>query len=209
MEPLLANFIVYWTIYLCLLQCVLKNGDLTNLGRYFNKSPRTGQRILRKIRNHLPDHFDQNKLQGVCEFDETKIKGIWIGGAKARGGRLKLIPLISRSIISINRWIYKTLDHQAIVFTDEWRGYNDVHITHSHYTVRHSKEFVSSYHKAIHTNSIESVWGYAKPLLSHTYRGTPELKGFLNEICFKHNFCHNERRSFLTALSFRLRKHQH
>lgn len=170
-----------------------------DLGRLLQISVRSGQRMMRHIRHLLPDSDPRQRIGGTVELDETTFKGTWIGGAKERGGALSLMPLVNRTTRSMNQFVDRLVVPDAMVFTDEWRGYNEVCLTRGHLTVCHAREFVSSFCRKVHTNGIEGVWGYAKPLAIHTYRGYPTIADFLREICFQFNFTYHERRSYLTA----------
>lgn len=175
----------------------------SDLGRLLGKSLRTGQRILRKARQLLPPSQGA-PLAGLAELDETTFQGVWIGGGKSRDEkRVWLAPLISRGVIQMNRFVEAAVAPDALVFTDEWNGYRDVHARRTHYTVCHSREFVSSFCRTVHTNGIEGVWGHAKPLAWHTYRGYPCLQDFLKEICFRFNFSYAQRQQYLVATFFR------
>lgn len=170
----------------------------SDLGRLFGKSVCTGQRLLRKTRQILPSP-DENPVSGIVEFDETTFNGEWIGGAKQRKGKLKLVQLRNRNTISMNRFVESLTTKNTAVFTDEWRGYDEIRFRRNHLTVCHAKEFVSGFCKAVHTNSIEGVWGHAKPLAWHTYRKYPNIKEFMKEVCFQFNFNYTERCKYLTA----------
>lgn len=174
-----------------------------DLGRLLNKSVCTGQRILRKTRQIMPKATG-GTISGIAELDETTFKGQWVGGAKQRKGSLKLIFLPNRNMKTMNSFVDNLVSPKATIFTDEWGGYLEVSLKRDHYTVCHAKEFVSKYCKGVHTNSIEGVWGHAKPLAWHTYRGYPNLNDFLREICFQFNFNYTERCNYLNAQFSRL-----
>jgi hypothetical protein len=158
---------------------------------------------MRKVRQSFPRSFDGPPLTGCAELDETTFRGQWIGGAKRRHGGLKLIKLQNRGTKSMNNFVDTLVSPAATVLTDEWGGYIEVGLKRDHYTVCHAKEFVSEHCKDVHTNGIEGVWGHAKPLATHVYRGYPNLDEFLREVCFKFNFSYIERRKYLTSHFFR------
>lgn len=174
-----------------------------DLGRLLNRSVRTGQRIMRKTRQIMPSAVS-GSISGIAELDETTFKGQWIGGARQRKGGLKLIPLSNRNTKTMNSFVDRLVSPKATVFTDEWGGYIELGLKRNHYTVCHAREFVSEHCKMVHTNGIEGVWGHAKPLAWHTYRGYPNLNDFLQEICFQFNFNYTERCNYLNAQFSRL-----
>lgn len=174
-----------------------------DIGRYFGKHIKTGQNYRRKIRFILPSSIAGPPL-GISELDETTMRKKWIGGAKCRESRkIKLLPMEKRDETGCYELVDALLAKTSAAFTDEWRGY--LHLDRPHYTVCHSREFVSSDCRAIHTNGIEGVWGHAKPLARHTYRGYPNLTDFLKEVCFLFNFNYHERTAYLTARIFRVK----
>lgn len=176
----------------------------SDLGRLLGKSLRTGQRIMRRTRQLLPS-AQGAPLKGLAELDETTFRGVWIGGGKSRQDKqVWLTPLTQgRGVIQMNRFVEAAVAPDALVFTDEWGGYRDVHARRTHYTVCHSREFVSAFCRTVHTNGIEGVWGHAKPLAQHTYRGYPHLPDFLKEVCFRFNFSYSDRQKYLVATFFR------
>ncbi|MFH1375406.1 MAG: transposase [Patescibacteria group bacterium] len=176
----------------------------SDLGRLFGKHEKTGQRYRRNIRRLLPESTSGEKLLGLAEIDETTMKKIWIGGAKSRETKqIKLSPLQNRNSTTLTNFVDSLLEKNASAFTDEWRGYRELRYSRKHFTICHSREFVSKECSGIHTNGIEGVWGHAKPLAIHTYRGYPKLTDFLKEICFQFNFSYAERKSYLFARFFR------
>jgi transposase-like protein len=171
-----------------------------DLGRIFQKHASTGQRYRRKIRQLLPGAATGKKLSGIAEIDETTMKKIWIGGMKSRETKqIKLVPLRNRNSATLTNFVDSLLENDAPAFTDEWRGYNELRHSRQHFTICHAREFVSRECAGIHTNGIEGVWGHAKPLAIHTYRGYPKLNDFLKEVCFQFNFSYPERVAYLTA----------
>lgn len=186
------------------LLCLRTHPSGADLGRLLGTSIRTGQRIMQKTRSLLPTAApDKPRVRNLAELDETTFNGQWIGGAKQRHGPLSLMPLQSRDTQVMNSFVDALISEETTVLTDEWRGYNEVRLKRKHFTVCHAREFVSPHSNLIHTNSIEGVWGHAKPLAIHTYRGYPRIPDFLKEICFQFNFNYSERRSYLKAHFFR------
>ena len=182
------------------LVCIRTCPSGSDLGKIFKKHEKTGQRYRRNIRRLLPESTSGEKLPGSAEIDETTMKHVWIGGAKSRiTKQVKLSPLQNRNTTTLTNFVDNLLEKDASAFTDEWRGYNELRYSRKHFTICHAREFVSKECSGIHTNGIEGVWGHAKPLAIHTYRGYPKLTDFLREICFQFNFSYPERVAYLTA----------
>lgn len=128
----------------------------------------------------------RNKIGGrneIIEIDETKIakrkynKGHKVEGAWVIGGiqrsRLKnkvknenkkifLEPIEERNIENINEIINKYIKKGTTIYTDCWKGYNDLNkIGYKHKTVNHKKHFKDPI-TGIHTNTIEGTWNGLK-----------------------------------------------
>lgn len=131
----------------------------SDLGRIFQKHVSTRQRYRRNIRQLSPESTSGKKLPGLAEIDETTIKKIWIGGAKSLATKqIRLAPLQNRNSATLTNFVDRLLAKNASAFTDEWKGYRELRYSRKHFTVCHSKEFVSRECSGIHTNGAEEVW---------------------------------------------------
>lgn len=175
-----------------------------DLGRLLGRSEKTGQAVMRTLRQAMPQRVGI-PTKGTIECDETTMRGVWIGGGKQREtGMVSLMPMMQRSQRECHQMVAMMSLPGSTILTDEWGGYQGLrHRGYRHYTVCHAREFVSRYSRRVHTNGIESVWGHAKTKARHTYRGYPLLHEFLREVCFQHNFSYTEREAYLTASVFR------
>ena len=175
----------------------------SDLGRYLGRHPKTGQKALKKLRGCIPPAQGGNLLEGVVEFDESLMQKQWVvGGMSRTTGKLKLCATPERSGKTLRNIVDGFSAYNATILTDEWGGYNLIKYDRPHYTVNHSQTFVHPHCSQIHTQSIEGVWGRAKPLAKHTHRGYHDLQSFLKLTCFFHNFSHYERTQFLLTSSF-------
>jgi transposase len=169
---------------------VLRNGiSGTDLARFHDVHFKTGQRILRILREETA-RLPEPKLDGVIETDETTMTHRWVWGAVSRGnGQLVLKQIYRRDENTLLTLIAKHTTKESHIFSDEWSGYNNLWNCRFHMTVNHSREFVSAFSSQIHTNQQEGVWGLIKPLAIHTYRGIPrkQLKKYLKEFMFRYN----------------------
>jgi len=128
----------------------------------------------------------KNKIGGrneIIEIDETKIakrkynkghrvEGSWVIGGIQRS-RLKnkienenkkmfLVPIEERNIENINDIIIKYVKKGTTIYTDCWKGYNELNkIGYKHKTVNHKKYFKDPI-TGIHTNTIEGTWNGLK-----------------------------------------------
>lgn len=161
----------------------------TDIGAYLKRNAKTGQRVIRILRRQtakLPVH----KLTGINETDETSITKEWIWGCVSREQKkLVLRQVQNRNGLTLTGLICKYTHPRSWLFSDEWGGYRDIDHLRIHYTVNHSKEFVSTDFPRVHTNTCEGAWGLIKPLARHIYRGIPKstLPEFLKEFMFRYN----------------------
>jgi len=125
----------------------------------------------------------------------------WVLGGVSRDTKQCLLRCIpNRSERVLCPLVRAATGPEGLVFTDEWRGYEDLY---RRMTVCHSREFVNSQMRFVHTNTQEGIWGHCKTLSWHTYRGFPRssLPQFLSECMFRYNLRSYETRvSVLSAL---------
>lgn len=147
----------------------------------------------------------RNKIGGrneIIEIDETKIakrkynKGHKVEGAWVIGGiqrsRLKnkvknenkkifLEPIEERNIENINEIINKYIKKGTTIYTDCWKGYNDLNkIGYKHKTVNHKKHFKDPI-TGIHTNTIEGTWNGLKQSIISRNRNKKDIVLYLRE----------------------------
>ena len=129
------------------------------------------------------------RLAGIVEVDETFIGGQWRNkpwrirrqGTKRGHGTSKqaIFGMFSRSTGQVIAWPIPNLksitllsvlrthvDPGATIYTDGWTGYIHVLDFFAHQQVDHQSGVYARGH--IHTNSIESFWGYLKRRLKIT-----------------------------------------
>jgi transposase-like protein len=146
-----------------------------------------------------------NKIGGrneIVEIDETKIakrkynKGHKVEGAWVIGGiqrsRLKnnvknenkkvfLEPIEERNIENINDIIKKYNKKRTTIYTDCWKGYNELNkIGYKHKTVNHKKHFKDPI-TGIHTNTIEGTWNGLKQSIIPRNRNKKDIILYLRE----------------------------
>jgi len=160
-----------------------------DLARFLERERKTGQRVLRILREQTT-RLPVPKLEGIVEADETTMTKKWIWGAVSRKtGQVLLKRVHRRDENTLTRLVFTHTDKEAHLFTDEWGGYHHLWHHRFHLTVNHSKEFVSPLCSRIHTNTQEGVWGLIKPLAISVYRGIPKkkLNIYLREFMFRYN----------------------
>jgi len=175
----------------------MSGADLSNILGY---GPRTGQRMNRAFRS-LTASLVPSYLPGATEWDEAMFTGQWVLGGVSRSTRQCLLRcIVNRKELTLTSLIERCTDGESPIMTDEHWGY---HRLLNHWTVCHAREFVRKEARFVHTNTQEGIWGHAKELSRHTYRGFPRsaLPSFLAEFMFRYNLPDYEKRvSVLSAL---------
>jgi ISXO2-like transposase domain len=171
-----------------------------DIAHFLGRDRKTGQKLNRVFRGMVaplaPSH-----IPGVSEWDESIFSKQWVLGGFSRDSKQCLLQCIpDRREDTLCPRVMRAAGAEGLIFTDEWSGYNDLY---RHMTVCHSREFVNNQMRFVHTNGIEGIWGHAKTLSWHTYRGFPRasLPQFLSEVMFRYNLhTYEARQSVLSAL---------
>ena len=171
-----------------------------DLADFLKVNRKTAQKLNRSFRV-LTQELKPKRLTGPTEWDESAFSGHWVlGGVSREQKQCLLQPISARTGTVLVPLVEKHTHHESLIFTDEWAGYIGLM---NHWTVCHAREFVNSHARFVHTNTQEGVWGHAKTLSWHIYRGIPacNLEKYLAEIMFRYNFPEFETRvSLLLAL---------
>jgi transposase len=172
---------------------------------------KTAWRMFKQIRTMLEDEnpsgpgtFD-GKLTRKVEVDEAYFGGRRKGGAgrpmsgdkhgkqtvvgiAQREGRVKAVLADDAKMSTLNGIVKEHVLPGAIVFTDDWTGYNGLEARgYQHHRINHSaKIYVSG---DVHTNTIEGFWSLVKRGLGGVYHnvGRHYLQSYLNEYSFRYN----------------------
>lgn len=164
------------------------------LSRNIEVSYPTAWKMLRKLRNYLREEQFKGKLKGVVESDEA-----WIShkenqqvvmGMVERGGKVKIFPVIDRTIDSLCNPHKLHVAAGSIVMTDSLASYGGLSYEFTHHWVNHSiGEFKRNH---IWTNTIESVWSQLKGVIRTIHHGIKKkyLTNYLALFCFKYNHRH-------------------
>ena len=122
------------------------------------------------------------KSQGRSFVDKTPVLGML-----QRKGKVicRVIKNTSRSELTPN--ILKFIDLTAIIYTDEWQGYNEVSEMYEHYFVDHSRHQYAD--GDVYTNTIEGFWSLLKRGIIGIYHhlSRKHLQLYVNEFCFRYN----------------------
>lgn len=146
---------------------------------------------IRKIKVEIYKSQAPPTLKGAIEMDETMIAKHWFWGARSRNTGEAVVEMVyDRSENTLNRKIWKHIEENSVIMTDEWGGYNPNPRFFKHYTVNHSKYFVHPECNLIHTNSIEGLWRQLKRKINHFCNGVKleHIQDYINEYFYIKNY---------------------
>jgi transposase len=150
----------------------------------------TSTKFFRKFREIIASNIEDNSLlEGEIEVDESYFGGRR-KGKRGRGsaGKVPVFGLLKRKgkvytkVISdaksktLMPIIHQKIVPDSIVYTDTFRSYNALDITHfKHERINHSKLFAD---KKNHINGIENFWNQAKRHM-RKFNGIPKQHFYL------------------------------
>ena len=164
--------------------------------------------MLQRIRYALPYDFTDS-LDGEVEADET-----YVGGKNRNHHASKKTPnsqgrssndktvivgmverkgLLTASIVdnvkfeTLSREVIKNVKKSAVLYTDEWLGYNGLKRIYGHSIVKHNKrEYVNG---RVHTNTIEGFWSLLKRGIFGIYHFNFKkyFQKYVDEFVFRYN----------------------
>lgn len=162
------------------------------LSRNIKVSYPTAWKMLKKLRSYLKDEQFKGKLRGVIESDEAwishKENQQIIMGMVERDGKVKIFPIIDRSIDSLCNPHKLHVQKDSMIMTDSHASYGGLpYEQFIHHWINHSiGEFKRNH---IWTNTIESVWAQLKGVIRTIHHGVK--KKYIFDYCslfaFKYN----------------------
>jgi hypothetical protein len=93
------------------------------------------------------------------------------------------------------------VDPGAVVYTDEWAGYRNLHTTHpTHLTIRHTDRVYAS--GDVHTQTIEGFFGNVHNGIAGNFHGVSVkwLQSYINEYAWRYNHRNDGRAMFVELL---------
>ena len=193
------------------------------LARDIQVTQKTAWFMLHRIREAFKE-ANGIKLTGTIEIDETFVGGknknrhrdkkvknsqgrsfkdkTPVIGMLERGGNLVAKVIESTKGKHLTPIITRYAAKDAVLYTDEWQGYNNVKNLYDHDFIDHS---VKQYSKGdVCTNRIEGFWGIFKRGIKGIYHKTSRryLHYYVNEFVFRYNF-----RDFSEGVRFNLATH--
>lgn len=196
-----------WFLAVWLVTSHKKGISSVQLGRDINVTQKTAWFMLQRIRNCFGIE-DDTDLSGRVEVDETYIGGknrfrhkkkkakrsqgrslvdkVPVFGMLERGGKLIAKIVINTKGKTLLKEITAKVNN-AMIYTDEWIGYQSLYLLYPHKIVRHNNgEYVRG---DAHTNTIEGFWSLLKRGITGIYHFTSRkhLQYYIDEFVFRYN----------------------
>ena len=192
-----------------------KNGISSyQLSRDIDVTQKTAWFMLQRIRNCFGIE-NNNDLNNTVEMDETYVGGknknrhankksknaqgrsvkdkTPVFGMVERNGKLNAKVVTDTTCETLTKEAVKYLKN-AIVYTDEWWGYNSIKNLFQHEIVKHKmSEYVRD---NVYTNTIEGFWSLLKRGIIGIYHFTSKhhLQKYVDEFVFRYNTRHHSER---------------
>lgn len=172
-----SNTVCKWYSKLRLLSfCVMKNETRKKIG---------GRGKIVQIDESL---FSKRKYNVGRE-----VRKIWIvGGIQYDTNEVFFVETFYRSSTHLNQIILENVELGTIIYTDKWKGYNDLNdLGYFHYTVNHKTNFVDPT-SGVNTQKIEGYWSVVKRWLKKkNITNKSDLFFYFSEFCFKRKYNDN------------------
>ncbi len=201
-----------------------KNGVSSyEVARALDVTQKTAWFMMHRLRLALQKGSIDRKLMGEVEVDETYIGGqarnmhydkqlkmkrtegrfrkAVVVGMLERKGEVRTAVLTKASSRLLEASIKENVVPGSALFSDEWRGYQQVGKEYAHKVINHAETYVKG---NVHTNNIENYWSLLKRGIKGTYVSVEpfHLFRYLDEQSFRFNTRKdNDQGRFMTALS--------
>ena len=137
-----------------------------------------------KNKNRHADKKIKNS-QGRSCIDKTPVLGLL-----QREGRLTAIVTKDTAKETIQPIIKQYLKRDAILISDDWKGYKGLNAHCAHISVKHANtSYKHEFGRGVHTNNIESSWKIMKNSLRDMYNSVSRkhLQTYVDEFVFRFN----------------------
>lgn len=196
-----------WMVAVWLLSSCKKGISSYQLARTIGVTQKTAWFMLHRIRGCCAD--TTTVLEGEVEMDETFVGGknknrhrdkkvplsqgrahidkTPVLGMVQRGGRLVAQVIPDTSQRSITPIVLQRVSRDAIVYTDEWQGYDKVDRLYRREFVDHSRKQYANGN--VTTNRIEGFWGILKRGIIGVYQmaSRKHLQRYVDEFVWRYN----------------------
>lgn len=201
-----------------------KNGVSSyEIHRALKVTQKTAWFMMHRLRLALQKGSIDRKLMGEVEVDETYIGGharnmhvdkriklqrnegffrkAVVVGMMERKGEVRTALLAKASKRLLEAAIKEHIVPGSALYSDEWRGYQQVGKEYAHQVINHTEKYVEG---NVHTNNIECYWSLLKRGIKGTYVSVEpfHLFRYLDEQSFRFNTRKdNDQGRFMLALS--------
>ena len=198
-----------WFLAISLILNAKKGISARQLARDLEVNKNTAWYMEMRIRKAMTQIADLTMLEGIVEMDETYVGGkprkgdnsgeplkrgrgtkkTPVVGMIERGGKVKA-KVVKKDELTANKLsalVRKNVNtSNAILMTDEYKGYLRMSSFIEHKTINHQQWYVDG---DIHTNSIESFWAILKRGIIGQYHKVSlhQLPKYIDEFCFRFN----------------------
>ncbi len=197
-----------WFIAIWLLTSHKKGISSLQLSRDLGITQKTAWFMLHRIRICLGIE-NHTQLSNTVEVDEVYIGGkekfkhenkrtqdnrgrstktkTPVLGLVERKGKLVATIIPNASVNVLTPTVMRFVTEGATVYTDEWKGYRDMHKMYEHLYIHHQeREFVCG---DVYTNTIEGFWSYMRRGLYGIYHYTSKkhLQSYIDEYVYRYN----------------------
>lgn len=173
----------------------------TEANLYLGTTYKTAHSFMMLTRSVLFNR-QKNKMSGTVEVDEAFIgtgnkcynwsgistyKKPIIGLVERETKHARIFLLPNRNATTLNKIIRSNVESGSAVYTDSWKGYNDLSKWYTHEFVNHSnREYVRG---VVHTQTIENIWSILKRnLRKHHIKITDKFVNlYMDEACWRYN----------------------
>lgn len=198
-----------WFMAMYIMSSHKKGISSYQLSRDIDVTQKTAWFMLQRIRYAMKKKT-LTKLKGVVSIDETFVGGKnknrrWdkkvknsqgrsfkdktpVVGLLEAGGELRTVVVKDTSSTSLYPVVIEQVEENAIVVTDEWRGYRGIEKHFYHMVVDHSrKQYLND--NGFTTNNIEGAWAHFKRMINGIYhRVSPKhLQRYCDEFTYRYN----------------------
>lgn len=204
-----------WFLAVWIITSHKKGISSIQLGKDIGVTQKTAWFMLQRIRACFGfENSTEEKFDGIIECDETfvggknknrhKDKKVEASQGRAFKDKTPVIGILQRGEVSkvkcivagntkretIQPFIDKVVDKDAVVISDEWHGYKGLENRYDHHIVDHAKkQYVDYDNSEIHSNSIEGFWGILKRAYNGIYNwwSRKHMQKYVDEFVFRFN----------------------
>ncbi len=199
-----------WFVAIYLMLCDKKGISSTQLSRNITVTQPTAWFMLQRIRFMLRSRITKVKLKGLIQIDETFVGGknrnrpfhkkvkynkgrsfkdkTPVLGMLDENGNIKTIVIPNTRAEVLKPLVYKTIETNSIIVTDEWKAYKGLDKDYTHFVVDHGRsQYVND--QGFTTNPLEGAWSHLKRMIIGVYHKVSRkyLQRYCDEFAFRFN----------------------